>query len=70
MIFRHPVLRALLLFFFITRIGEGLIATLFVPWTADALHSDETGYGLLLSTQAIGGFCRRARHRAIWWLTD
>jgi MFS family permease len=55
-IFRHPVLRALLIFFFITRIGEGLIATLFVPWTSDALHSDETGYGLLLSTQAVGGF--------------
>ena len=39
----------------ITRIGEGLTATLFVPWTTDALHSDATGYGLLLSTQAIGG---------------
>ena len=51
----HPVLRALLAFFVITRIGEGLTATLFVPWTADALHSDATGYGLLLSTQAIGG---------------
>ena len=58
-IIRHPVLRALLIFFFITRIGEGLIATLFVPWTADALHSDETGYGLLLSTQAIGGLPAR-----------
>ena len=52
----HPVLRALLVFFVITRIGEGLTATLFVPWTTDALHSDATGYGLLLSTQAIGGF--------------
>ncbi len=51
----HPVLRALLAFFVITRIGEGLTATLFVPWTTDALHSDATGYGLLLSTQAIGG---------------
>jgi predicted MFS family arabinose efflux permease len=51
----HPVLRALLVFFVITRIGEGLTATLFVPWTTDALHSDATGYGLLLSTQAIGG---------------
>ncbi len=51
----HPVLRALLVFFVITRIGEGLTATLFVPWTTDALNSDATGYGLLLSTQAIGG---------------
>src|SRR6185369_7024060 len=35
--------------------GEGLAATLFVPWTTDALHSDAAGYGALLSTQAIGG---------------
>jgi MFS family permease len=54
-VWHHPVLRALLAFFVITRIGEGLTATLFVPWTTDALHSDATGYGLLLSTQAIGG---------------
>lgn len=54
-VIHHPVLRALLAFFLITRIGEGLTATLFVPWTTDALHSDATGYGLLLSTQAIGG---------------
>ena len=54
-VINHPVLRALLAFFVITRIGEGLTATLFVPWTTDALHSDATGYGLLLSTQAIGG---------------
>jgi MFS family permease len=55
-IFGHPVLRALLFFFIITRIGEGLTMTLFVPWTKDALGSNETGYGLLLATQAIGGF--------------
>ncbi len=54
-IWHHPVLRALLVFFIITRIGEGLTATLFVPWVTDALHSDSTGYGALLSTQAIGG---------------
>jgi predicted MFS family arabinose efflux permease len=55
-ILHHPVLRALLVFFVITRIGEGLTMTLFVPWTTDALHSDSAGYGALLSTQAIGGF--------------
>jgi MFS family permease len=54
-ILHHPVLKGLLVFFAITRIGEGLTATLFVPWATDALHSDSTGYGLLLSTQAIGG---------------
>ncbi|HET7182709.1 MAG TPA: MFS transporter [Candidatus Limnocylindrales bacterium] len=51
----HPVLRALLAFVVITRIGEGLTGTLFVPWATDALHTDATGYGWLLSTQAIGG---------------
>jgi MFS family permease len=28
---------------------------LFVPWVVVALHSDQAGYGWLLSTQAIGG---------------
>jgi MFS family permease len=51
----HPVLRAMLAFFVITRIGEGLTATLFVPWVTDALHSDAAGYGWVLSTQAMGG---------------
>jgi predicted MFS family arabinose efflux permease len=54
-VIHHPVLRALLFFFVITRIGEGLTATLFVPWATDALNSDSAGYGALLSTQAIGG---------------
>lgn len=52
---RQPILRALLVFFVITRTGEGLTATLFVPWATDALHTDASGYGWLLSTQAIGG---------------
>jgi MFS family permease len=51
----QPVLRALLVFAVITAIGEGLTGTLFVVWVVDALHSDGTGYGLVLSTQAIGG---------------
>lgn len=56
----HPVLRALLAFVVITRIGEGLTGTLFVPWATDALHTDATGYGWLLSTQAIGGLAGAA----------
>jgi MFS family permease len=64
-ILHHPVLRALLFFFVITRIGEGLTATLFVPWATDALHSDSAGYGALLSTQAIGGL---AGATVIGWL--
>ena len=51
----HPILRSLLYFMSITRIGEGLTWVLFVPWVVVALHSDQAGYGALLSTQAIGG---------------
>jgi predicted MFS family arabinose efflux permease len=55
LVLRQPVLRALLVFGIVTRIGEGLTATLFVPWATGALHTDASGYGWLLSTQAIGG---------------
>jgi predicted MFS family arabinose efflux permease len=72
---RHPVLRAMLVFFVITRIGEGLTATLFVPWVTDALHSDAAGYGWLLSTQAMGGLAGAfvigrmgSRANALWLL--
>lgn len=54
-VWQQPVLRALLVFFAITAVGEGLTGTLFVPWVVNALHSDSTGYGWVLSTQAIGG---------------
>lgn len=54
-VWHEPVLRALLVFFAITSIGEGLTATLFVPWVIDALHSDSACYGAVLSTQAMGG---------------
>jgi MFS family permease len=54
-VWHQPVLRALLVFATITAIGEGLTGTLFVVWTTEALHSDATGYGWVLSTQAIGG---------------
>ncbi len=52
---RSQVLRALLVFMVITATGEGLTLTLFFPWVQDALHSDASGYGALLSAQAIGG---------------
>lgn len=54
-VWHQPILRALLVFASIVAIGEGLTITLFVVWTRDALHSDATGYGWILSTQAIGG---------------
>ena len=55
LVLHNPVLRALLVFFLITRVGEGLTMTLFVPWATGALQTDAAGYGWLLSTQAIGG---------------
>ena len=55
LVLRHPVLRALLVFFVITRIGEGLVGTLFVPWATDVLRTDAAGYGWILSAQAVGG---------------
>jgi MFS family permease len=54
-VWHHPVLRALLVFFSITAVGEGLTSALFVVWVVGPLHSDSTGWGLVLSTQAIGG---------------
>jgi MFS family permease len=54
-ILHQPVLRALLVFASVTAIGEGLTSALFVVWVVGPLHSDSTGWGLVLSTQAIGG---------------
>jgi predicted MFS family arabinose efflux permease len=51
----HPVLRALLVFHVITRVGEGVMGTLFVPWATEAVGTDATGYGWILSAQAAGG---------------
>lgn len=55
LVLHHPILRALLVFMVITRVGEGLVSTLFVPWATDVLDTDAAGYGWLLSAQAIGG---------------
>lgn len=55
LVVRHPILRALLVFLVITRVGEGLVGTLFVPWATDVLGTDASGYGWILSAQAIGG---------------
>jgi MFS family permease len=54
-VWHATVLRAMLVFFVITAIGEGLTGTLFYPWVQEALHSDASGYAWVLSTQAIGG---------------
>lgn len=54
-VLEEPILRSLLVFASITAIGEGLTSALFVVWVIGPLHSDSTGWGLVLSTQAIGG---------------
>lgn len=54
-VLHEPILRALLVFAIITAVGEGLTSALFVVWVVGPLHSDSTGWGLVLSTQAIGG---------------
>lgn len=55
LVIHQPVLRALMVFAVITAVGEGLTGALFVPWVVGPLQSDSTGYGWVLSTQAIGG---------------
>ena len=51
----QPPLRAVAIFLVITRIGDGLTLTLFVPWVTDVLQADSSGYAALLSAEAIGG---------------
>jgi MFS family permease len=52
---RSQLLRSLLVFEVIRAVGEGLTSALFVVWVTVAVHSDATGWGWVLSTQAIGG---------------
>jgi MFS family permease len=51
----QPTPQTLLIFLAITAIGEGIMSTLFVPFTTRVLHGDEFTYGALLSAQAVGG---------------
>lgn len=39
----------------VTGVGEGVIATLIVPFVTDVLESGGAGYGAILSGQAVGG---------------
>lgn len=52
---QHPFLRALLLYGFVTSIGENIMATLFAPFIRDVLHGSNADYGLVLAAQAVGG---------------
>lgn len=48
-------LRILLMFGFLTAIGEGVMGTLFAPFVRDLLHGGARAYGLVTGIQAVGG---------------
>lgn len=49
------VLRVIGVFLLITSLGEGAMGTLFAPFVRSVLHASGTAYGLVVSSQAIGG---------------
>jgi Na+/melibiose symporter-like transporter len=51
----HRTQRLLVLFIAMVGVGEGITATLLVPFSEQLLHGDEFTYGALLSAQAVGG---------------
>jgi predicted MFS family arabinose efflux permease len=55
LIARTRVAAVLVVFAAITGVGEGVIATLIVPFVTDVLESGGAGYGAILSGQAVGG---------------
>jgi predicted MFS family arabinose efflux permease len=55
LIARTRVAAVLLAFAAVTGVGEGVIATLIVPFVTDVLESGGAGYGAILSAQAVGG---------------
>jgi len=50
-----PGMRLLFVFCVITGIGEGVMSTLFAPFVSAELGGDGTAYGLIVSSQAVGG---------------
>jgi MFS family permease len=54
-IWSERIPRGLFLFVAVVGVGEGLIATLFVPFATRVMHGNEFTYGALLSAQAAGG---------------
>lgn len=48
-------LRVVFAFGIVTSFGEGVMSTLFAPFVRDVLHGGGTTYGLISSSQAIGG---------------
>jgi Na+/melibiose symporter-like transporter len=50
-----PALRLVFVFGLVTGVGEGVMSTLFAPFVSAELGGDGTAYGLITSSQAIGG---------------
>ena len=48
-------MRLLFVFCLVTGVGEGIMSTLFSPFVSSELGGDGTAYGLIVSSQAIGG---------------
>jgi Na+/melibiose symporter-like transporter len=55
LIARTRVAAVLLAYAAVTGVGEGVIATLIVPFVTDVIESGGAGYGAILSAQAVGG---------------
>jgi predicted MFS family arabinose efflux permease len=50
-----PALRLVFIFGLVTGVGEGAMSTLFAPFVSTELGGSGTAYGLISSSQAIGG---------------
>ncbi|TCN44016.1 putative MFS family arabinose efflux permease [Kribbella orskensis] len=50
-----PAMRLVFVFGLVTGVGEGAMSTLFAPFVSAELGGDGTAYGLITSSQAIGG---------------
>lgn len=50
-----PALRLVFAFGLVTSVGEGLMSTLFAPFVSAELGGDGTAFGLITSSQAVGG---------------
>ncbi|HEU4947397.1 MAG TPA: MFS transporter, partial [Kribbella sp.] len=50
-----PALRLVFAFGLVTGVGEGVMSTLFAPFVSNVLGGDGRAYGLITSSQAVGG---------------
>jgi Na+/melibiose symporter-like transporter len=50
-----PAMRLVFVFGLVTGVGEGVMSTLFAPFVSAELGGDGAAYGLIVSSQAVGG---------------